>query len=213
MVHWKSNGDEIRSYRAQQGQSASLPGEQFYRLPGVTYSYIGTKFFRARLLSPGAIFDIASSSLFSETWDCEYLVGWLNSSLIRFLLGVLNPTINFQIGDIRRLPFATPDQETRVAVTAASKIAIALAQGLEQLERDSAPRIVARLNEINEIEQQCQATIDKAIFDLYRIPEHVKPTILADPWVARGSGNLCDVEAVIRKLSRIDLGRLEEQLK
>jgi hypothetical protein len=213
MVHWKYNGDEIRAYRAQQGQSASLPGEQFYRKSGVTYSYIGTKSFRARLLSPGAIFDIASSSLFSDTWDCEYLVGWLNSSLIRFLLGVLNPTINFQIGDIRRLPFAAPDRKTLTAVTDASKVAIALAQELEQLERDCSPVIVGRLNEINEIEQRCQATIDNVIFDLYRIPEHLKPTILADPWVARGSGNLCDVESVIRKLGRIDRRGLEKQLK
>jgi Fe-S-cluster formation regulator IscX/YfhJ len=217
-VHWKENGDHIRSYRAQRGQSASLPGEQFYRKAGVTYSYIGTKTFRARLLSPDSIFDIASSSLFSDTWDCNYLVGWLNSALIRFLLGVLNPTINFQIGDIRRLPFAPPDAETLHKVCQASETAIKLAQEIEQIDPDSPAfagmtSSISRLQKINDIEKHCQSTIDDAIFDLYMIPDSLKPTIFADPWVARGSENLCDVEAVIRKLGRIDLGRLEKQLK
>ncbi|MGH9552885.1 MAG: Eco57I restriction-modification methylase domain-containing protein, partial [Terriglobales bacterium] len=104
MLRWVDNGAEIRSFRKQRGQSEALPGEAYYFRDGITYSYIGTKGFKARRLSPNAIFDIASSSIFCSSMRLEYLLGFLNSSLCCFMMGVLNPTINFQIGDIRRLP-------------------------------------------------------------------------------------------------------------
>src|SRR5262249_33847602 len=55
LLHWGKDGAAIREYRAKRGQSRKLPGERFYFQTGVTYSYIGTKGFRARLLSPNAI--------------------------------------------------------------------------------------------------------------------------------------------------------------
>ncbi|MBZ0187513.1 MAG: N-6 DNA methylase, partial [Candidatus Obscuribacterales bacterium] len=89
---WQNDGEEIRAYRKSRGQSESLPGESYYFKQGLTYSYIGTRGFTARLLAPGSVFDIASSALFTSRIDLNYLLGWLNSKLIRFVLGVLNPT-------------------------------------------------------------------------------------------------------------------------
>jgi hypothetical protein len=218
MVHWEGNGQSIRDYRVRQGQSASLPGERFYRKPGVTYSYIGTQSFRARLLSPNSIFDIASSALFSDRWDSNYLVGWLNSALIRFLLGVLNPTVNFQIGDIRRLPFAIPDEQTLSTICSASRIAIESAQQLERLDPESPrfdrfPVSESILGELNEHEFESQRQIDQAIFKLYKVSDSAQATIYADPWVSRGQRPLCDVHAVISKLRRSNVAAPEEQLK
>src|SRR5262249_47390131 len=137
LLHWGKDGAAIREYRAKRGQSRKLPGERFYFQTGVTYSYIGTKGFRARLLSPNAIFDIASSAVFSEVLDPLYLLGFLNSSFVRFLLGVLNPTINFQIGDLRRLPLAMPDGSAQKAVAAKAATAVDLAQTIDAFDHTS----------------------------------------------------------------------------
>jgi hypothetical protein len=134
LIYWKNDGEHIRDYRAKRGQSRSLPGQDFYGQEGITYSYIGTKGFRARLLSPESIFDIASSSVFSSDIDNLYVLGLLNSSLMRFLLGVLNPTVNFQIGDLRKLPFAHPDQETLGDVVESVKEAVKLAKDLDSFD-------------------------------------------------------------------------------
>src|SRR5215470_13985113 len=137
MVLWQGHGDQIRRYRKERGQSVSLPGEDFYFKPGVTYSYIGTRGFKARLLSPGSVFDIASSAVFSRQEDHLYLVGFLNSALVRYIMSILNPTINFQIGDLRRIPFRKPSEKIRLRIRALSKEAVEMAKTVESFDRSS----------------------------------------------------------------------------
>lgn len=208
MLHWADNGNAIRQYRGKQGQSISLPGEQYYFQTGITYSYIGTRGFRARLLSPNSVFDIASSAVFTNKVDLFYLLGFFNSALVRFLLGVLNPTINFQIGDLRRLPFAFPDQETVKKVSGAASTATGLARYLDTFDhqspayrgpafsrfagqatksqdaRSAYDAYLSDLHRINETERHCQSTIDDYIFELYQISTAHRRLILADPSVS-----------------------------
>lgn len=208
-LRWLRHGDEIRQYRESRGQSRSLPGEAFYFRTGVTYSYINTRGFKARLLSPGAIFDIASSAVFSTEIDPLYTVGFLNSALARFLLGVLNPTINFQIGDLRRLPFQSPDRETLARLSAAAARAIDCAKKLEDIDpsgttlklqflRGSAQNIgsyaeyLEQCEALDAIEEGCQHEVDQLIFDLYGISDKARQRICHDAWVVRGQQRLCN---------------------
>jgi hypothetical protein len=52
----------------------------------------------------GCIFDVAGSALFPSDDDLDFLLAYLNSSFARALAGAINPTVNFQVGDIKRLP-------------------------------------------------------------------------------------------------------------
>ncbi|MBS2000222.1 MAG: N-6 DNA methylase [Cyanobacteria bacterium SZAS LIN-5] len=205
MLHWKTDGQQIREYRVNRGQSARLPGEPFYFKRGVTYSYIGTKGFKARLLTPGAVFDIASSAIFSSRIDILFILGYLNSSLVRSILGVLNPTINFQIGDIRRLPFLVPDPDTERIVASLSAQAIEIVRQAESFDPDSpsfagaaAGRYDGDIQLSQDLHQkQCQRwaddeaaiqkQLDEIIFDMYEISSSCRKTIQNDPWVRRGA--------------------------
>lgn len=204
MLHWKTDGQEIRDYRVKRGQSAKMPGEQFYFTEGVTYSYIGTRGFKARLLTPDAVFDIASSAVFSTRINTLFILGFLNSSLVRSILGILNPTVNFQIGDIRRIPFIVPSTEIERAVSDLSERAVAIAKELETFD-ESSPRFRIRLDGCNasaikstvgyrerceqwvEEESSIQNELDKIIFELYSISTPCRRAIESDPWVARGA--------------------------
>ncbi|MBC7999145.1 MAG: N-6 DNA methylase [Leptolyngbya sp.] len=181
VLQWLNDGDNIRNYRATRGQSRSLPGEDFYFQKGITYSYIGTQGFKARLLSDNCVFDIASSSLFPPEELLMYTLGFLNASLVRYLMGLLNPTINFQIGDIRRLPFITPDTDTMLNVTALAEEAVLLSQQVS-----AAGAGANFLEDAKAREGQIQREIDNQIFALYRIPDSIQKEILSDPWVVRG---------------------------
>ena len=201
---WKDGGAEIRAYRLSRGQSARLPGEAHYFKSGLTYSYIGTRGFRARLLSADSVFDIASSAVFSEKTDLLYILGFLNSALARFVLGILNPTVNFQIGDIRRIPFLMPEQSVESSVSHLVSQAIAIAKTLETFDRNS-PMFNQPLLEryrnmhpdqsfaehaqlliaLNSQERLIQQQIDQIIFDLYAISDGARQEIYADPWVSR----------------------------
>jgi len=210
MVLWRENGAEIRRYRLERGQSASLPGEDFYFRSGVTYSYIGTKGFKARLLSRDSIFDIASSAIFSQSIDNLYIVGFLNSALARFMLGVLNPTINFQIGDLRRLPFVAPTRDVEDQVAGMAGEAIEIARQLEtffprsksfqgaalnrycgKTNEERFARHMSYIEHCNRLEQDIQNRIDETIFDLYQISADTRSLVRQDPWVKRGHEQFC----------------------
>jgi len=186
-LRWQNDGVEIREYRKARGQSYMLPGEEFYFKAGVTYSYIGTTGFKARLLSENAVFDIASSALFSQKTDLLYLLGFLNSSLVIYLLGVLNPTVNFQVGDLRRLPFKLPSPELESNVAALVAQAVALSRYLEEsglLESNSEFGLIA------EQEAAIQNKIDNCISDHYAISENNRALIEANNWVTNSRYSL-----------------------
>ncbi|MBS1954610.1 MAG: N-6 DNA methylase [Cyanobacteria bacterium SZAS-4] len=205
MLRWNGDGQEIRDYRIKRGQSAKFPGEQHYFKNGVTYSYIGTRGFKARLLTPNSVFDIASSAVFSEHVDIMFILGFLNSSLVRSILGVLNPTVNFQIGDIRRLPFKIPPTDIEHTVSALVERAVSIAREIETFDPDSpnfhggiSGRYDANPSESLRLHsKQCeqwaleessiQDRLDEIIFDMYKISSSCRKKIQEDPWVSRGS--------------------------
>lgn len=69
---------------------------------GVTYSCLTAGKFSARLSPGGFIFDVAGSSLFPD--DIPLVLALLNSTFAQFALKLINPTVNFQVGDLARLP-------------------------------------------------------------------------------------------------------------
>lgn len=197
LLHWQNGGDVIREYRVSRGQSRSLPGEEYYFKPGITYSYIGTQGFKARLLSPDSIFDIASSSVFTPEPLRMYMLGFMNSSLVRYLMGVLNPTINFQIGDLRKLPFAQPDAMTQFEVSKLAEEAVDLARRVESMEGNLID--ISFIAWAKSKESIIQTEIDRLIFALYKIPAKLQKQILEDPWVVRGQKNVFAVPSKARK--------------
>ena len=93
----------VRRYPYLQGQWQWVAkNSEWYGKPGITYSYLTSGKFSARRLEAGTIFDVAGSSLFPA--DELGVLGVLNSSCAGRLLAAINPTVNFQVGDLRELP-------------------------------------------------------------------------------------------------------------
>lgn len=188
LLWWQDQGESIRRLRVERGQSRSLPGEEFYFKSGITYSYIGTKGFKARLLSPNSVFDIASSSLFclpESKIDLNYLLGFLNSSLVVFILGQLNPTINFQIGDIRRIPFKPPSQDISIEMVKLVLQAIELATQYEKTISDSFSYDNLKL--LNNDERLLQERINSLVYELYAVSSKTRKQIEENYWVKNSS--------------------------
>lgn len=107
-VDWQNDGAAIKRtiverYPYLQGKWEWVAkNSSFYFREGVTWSYLTSGQFSARRLEPGTIFDVAGSSLFPD--DPLMMLGVLNSSSARRLLGAINPTVNFQVGDLAQLP-------------------------------------------------------------------------------------------------------------
>ena len=123
-VNWEDDGREIKQaivdrYPYLNGQWRWVAKNTgYYGRPGVTWSYLTSGRFSARRHEAGAIFDVAGSSFFPD--DIPQMLAILNSSVADRLLKAINPTVNFQVGDLAQLPIppAIPPELGRLATEA-----------------------------------------------------------------------------------------------
>ncbi|MGB8295628.1 MAG: SAM-dependent methyltransferase, partial [Polyangia bacterium] len=92
--------------------SKQIRNEDCYLQRGIAFNTIGSAF-SARKFRYAAVFSNAASSIFGENLD-EVLC-CLNRTESRFILESLNPTVNFQVGDVNRLPLSREPGASQIA--------------------------------------------------------------------------------------------------
>ena len=118
VVDWQDNGKRIKDTVRQKYPYLNgkanwvVKNESYYFKPGICFSFVSTKGVSFRKLFAGAIFDVGASAIFlnDDSIDPDFLLAYLNSSLCVALLQYINPTINNQVGDVRRLPIIAMEQ-------------------------------------------------------------------------------------------------------
>ncbi len=105
VVMYADDGKEMKEYtsRLPQGTWVRLKSREYYFKEAVTWSFISSSRFGVRYSPTGSIFDVAGSSLFGD--NLEYVLGFLGSKVAFYLLQLINPTMNYQIRDIKALPY------------------------------------------------------------------------------------------------------------
>jgi len=103
IINWQMNGLYNKTFHEIKYSSYTkrIPSEDFFFRSGISYSTIGSHFL-ARARKYQCIFDVSGSSVFPE--NVKNAVCLMNSKLGRDVLQALNPTVNFQVGDVNRLP-------------------------------------------------------------------------------------------------------------
>ena len=105
VVNWENDGQEIINFTDELGRQLSRPqNTQFYFKESMTWSFISSASFGVRYSPPGALFDVGGSRAFDEKGNIKYLTGFLCSRIVLNFLGFLNPTLNFQVGNVASLP-------------------------------------------------------------------------------------------------------------
>lgn len=106
VVNWHDDGYEIRNYRDENGKLLSRPQNMdYYFREGITWSKISSSRFGVRYFQYGFVFADAGSSIFPPVEGINGILAFLCSKLSYEFLKVLNPTMNFQVGNIASLPF------------------------------------------------------------------------------------------------------------
>ena len=107
VVNWYNGGEEVLGYAAQLygSPTRTIKNISFYFQPSVSWSLIGSGIFSARINDKGFTFDVAGPSAFPTQENLNFVAGFLNSNVAFHFIKVLNPTLNFNSGDIARLPF------------------------------------------------------------------------------------------------------------
>jgi hypothetical protein len=81
-----------------------VKNQQFYFLPSVTWTLVSSAHFGVRYSGAGSIFDVGGSAIFPKPDELYFYTGYLCSKHISVFLKILNPTLNFQVGNISALP-------------------------------------------------------------------------------------------------------------
>lgn len=103
IVFWENGGKAIKDYKDDKGNELSrFRAADYYFMEAVTWGLVTSSYLSARYRCSGYVFDIGGMSAFAE--KPFFVLGLLNSVYSRNILSIINPTLNYQIGDIKRIP-------------------------------------------------------------------------------------------------------------
>jgi hypothetical protein len=100
VVNWKNNAEEIRKIK-----TSVVTNERYYMKPGLTWSTITSSSFSLRWFEQGFIFDNGGCCLFvTDELQRVYILGAMNGKVFQYILSGINPTLNFQSGEVSKFP-------------------------------------------------------------------------------------------------------------
>lgn len=115
---WYGNAEYVLWYDAEgQKKMASMSGHRHdgrerYFQEGVSWSFISSSNFGVRYTPTGFVFDVAGSTMFLPHDTLMYVCGLLCSKLGQFFMSIQNPTMNFQVGNLRNVPLIIREENT-----------------------------------------------------------------------------------------------------
>lgn len=106
LIDWYDDAAEIRKIK-----TAVIANYQYFMKPGLTWSTLASNDFSIRWFDEGYIFDNGGCCIFELGNKREFLCALLNSKVFHYIFGQLNPTLNFQSGEVAKFPVIYNDSE------------------------------------------------------------------------------------------------------
>jgi hypothetical protein len=191
IILWKNDGAEIKQYIVDRYEYlkcnwewvAKNPNTYFHQ--GLAVSRISPTGIRARISIQGQIKDSSLSGIFPKESDNLAILGILNSVLAYFMLTCINPTINFQAGDVARLPY--PENIRQDVLIFVLRMILLTFSKLSLIEGNSTFIIPGELESEKQLSNQIkmkvlktQSELDNEIYKNYGLNPKIQSTIKAE---------------------------------
>ena len=105
VVNWENDGAEIKNFGR-----AAIRNKNYYFSSGITWTAISSAKISVRSFGYGYLFSSAGFCVFLNDLKF-YMLAFTNSIVCNQILKVLSPTINFNVGDVAKLPIIIDRQE------------------------------------------------------------------------------------------------------
>ena len=111
VVNWENDGKEIKAYATHLYTSftRTIKNIGYYFKSCISWSDVTSGNNSFRFYPNGFIFDVTGMSCFVEESTIYNWLGLLNTNFYSKLARIINPTLHFQVGDFRKLPFNKVD--------------------------------------------------------------------------------------------------------
>jgi len=117
VVNWFGDGFEVKHFVDEKGKQRSRPqNQQFYFQSGGTWSAISSSSFSVRYFPEGFLFSNAGMAIYANSEKLKHLIGFLNSKLAQLYLSIFNEGLNYNQGDIAKLPVIFENTEEVSAI-------------------------------------------------------------------------------------------------
>ena len=111
VVNWENDGEEIKYFATHNPKDPNTKhwtrrasNYQLYFHRSITWSLTNGGAFAARIRPKGSVFDMNGMSLFCDASMEMYILGLMCSKPVDYYMGVFNPTLANQAGDIAKIP-------------------------------------------------------------------------------------------------------------
>ncbi|MCL2156393.1 MAG: BREX-1 system adenine-specific DNA-methyltransferase PglX [Methanobrevibacter sp.] len=105
LINYEKDGKELKEYAKSKYNSVTrtIKSISCYFKESLSWSKISSGNIAFRFFQSGFLFDVAGCSIFTDE-DKMYLLGFLNSQVCSKILGLISPTLNYEVGHISSLP-------------------------------------------------------------------------------------------------------------
>ncbi|MDU6878949.1 MAG: BREX-1 system adenine-specific DNA-methyltransferase PglX [Clostridium botulinum] len=188
VIDWSN--DALEFYESNK----SHRNKDLYFKDGVTYTLLSSSGFSVRIIPENAVFDANGPSIFCSKEDSYYLCGFLLSSMVSYLLNILNSTLAFTPTDVNKLPYIDPTEVIKNEVKRLAKVGYELSKFKHQhlecslnfnklLEISIGNCVKTKsledlliikqdiINLMDDLENRIIIDVDKYVFDLYELSE------------------------------------------
>jgi type I restriction-modification system DNA methylase subunit len=227
VVDWENDGAAIKetvakAYPYLKGNIAwVVKNEQYYFKEGLTFSFVNTKNLSVRRLPAGCIFDVGGSGLFAlnslPDFGLDFYMAYLNSSVAGVFAQLINPTLNYQVGDVKQIPILPLDNTTKEKLANIAKKCLELKQkllrfSLTAINANQPQELTAIINggnnvDFNKIWTDISLEQRKYLFELESLESQIDDLIFA----AIHNNSFFDLET-INELKALSLKQVSKRI-
>ena len=110
VVNWTPEARRI--YQFGDGKHASqIINKEYWYKKGITWGLITSALPSFRVMPSGATYDKGGSTIIVEEQVYSFVLGLLNSCVYLTIVSMLNPTLNFQVKDVRSMPLILNEKD------------------------------------------------------------------------------------------------------
>lgn len=122
VVNWENGGKELKEF-----ERSVIRNPTYYFKEGITWSFVSSSHFGVRYSPKGFLFDVGGSSLFPEE-DLNIYLSYLTSKVAPYFISFINPTLNFQVGNIADLPLPKLGTDKKLLINEIANESIQIAK-------------------------------------------------------------------------------------
>jgi len=113
VINWENDGLELRNFKG-----SVIRSPQYYFRECLTWCKVTISGFSMRYIPEGFLFDVAGCSLFSTRERMNYVLAFANSKVNAYILSIISPTVNYEVGHVASLPIVgTTNERIEALVT------------------------------------------------------------------------------------------------